>query len=277
MDSIKSILVHLDGTARAQGRMRLARQLADIHQASLTALFAVAPRYLPLLPLAGGVPSVPMPAEINPDHRARAVASFEIENKAGASASHWLELSGEPVVETFTRRALCSDLLVLGQRDPADADGFDVPGDLAEAVIVDSGRPAIIIPFAGQALAAPQTVLVAWKATRESARALTAALPFLRQARQVHLVCADGSGDETQAVPVQVSEWLRLHGISHPHEHRQIRDRHAGDDLLSLAAEIGADLIVMGCYGHSRMRELVLGGATLTVLDSMTVPVLMAH
>lgn len=277
MDSIRSILVHLDGTERAQSRMRFARQLANIHEAALTALFAVTPRYLPLLPLAGGVPSMPMPAEINPDHRARAVASFESESKSGASASHWLELSGEPVVETFTRRALGSDLLVLGQRDPADADGFDVPGDFAEAVIVDSGRPAIIIPFAGQALATPLTVLVAWKPTRESARALTAALPFLRQARQVHLVCDDGKDHDTLAAPLQVPEWLRLHGISQAHEHRRLRDRHAGDDLLSLAAETGADLVVMGCYGHSRMRELVLGGATRTVLDSMTVPVLMAH
>jgi nucleotide-binding universal stress UspA family protein len=76
---------------------------------------------------------------------------------------------------------------------------------------------------------------------------------------------------------VQVRDYLQLHGISKIHEQRRLSERNSGEDLLSLAADCGADMIVMGCYGHSRARELVLGGATRTVLDSMTVPVLMAH
>jgi len=277
MNTIRSLLVHLDGTVRAETRLRLAHQLASAHQAVLTALFAVSPRYLPLLPLAGGVPSIPEPPNIDPDHRARALGTFERTRAAGAPESEWRELSGEPVIKTFARRALASDLLVLGQRDPTDATGFDVPGDFVESVIIDSGKPALVVPYVGEASATPQTVLVAWKPTRESARALTAALPFLRGARQVHLVCADEGADDTQPVPLQVPEYLRLHGIERVREHRWLTDRDAGNELLTLAADTGSEMIVMGCYGHSRARELVLGGATRTVLQSMTAPVLMAH
>jgi nucleotide-binding universal stress UspA family protein len=273
MNDLRSILVHLDGTARAETRLRLAHQLAGRHQAVLTALFAVTPRYLPHLPLAGGVPSMPEPPKIDSEHRANAMALFAHTRNAGAPQSQWREVSGEPVSETFARRALASDLLVLGQRDPADAAGFDVPSDFVESVIIDSGRPALVVPYVGEATGTPQTVLVAWKPTRESAHALAAALPFLREASQVHLVC----GDSLQPVSPQIPEFLRLHGIERVREHRRLNDRDAGNSLLSLAADTGAEMIVMGCYGHSRVRELVLGGASRTVLQSMTVPTLMAN
>lgn len=136
MYALRSILAHLDGTARTAIRLRLAHQLGGSRQATLTALFAVTPRYLPRLPLAGGVPSTPMPADIDPDHRARARNLFERTRDDGAPASNWQELCGEPVIETFVQRALLSDLLVLGQRHPTDAMGFDVPGDFVEAVLM---------------------------------------------------------------------------------------------------------------------------------------------
>ncbi|RZL92728.1 MAG: universal stress protein UspA [Variovorax sp.] len=277
MNVVKSVLAHLDGTARAETRLHLAHRVARAHQAKLSALFAVAPCYQPLLPLAGGVPPLPPGSSIDLHHRVHAMAVFERMRDAGAPASEWLELSGELVTHTFARRALASDLLVLGQRDPTDANGFDVPGDFVESVIIDSGRPALVVPYAGEATATPQCVLVAWKPTREAARALTAALPFLQGAREVHLVCADEDGDYAQPVPLQMPEYLRLHGIAHVREQRWLSERDAGNELLTLAADIGAEMIVMGCYGHSRARELVLGGATRTVLESMTAPVLMAH
>jgi nucleotide-binding universal stress UspA family protein len=277
MNSIKSLLVHMDGTARAEARLRFAHQLASLHQAKLTALFAAAPRYLPLLSLAEGASPTPATTGIDLKHRVHAMAMFERARDAGAPESEWLELSGEPVISTFARRALASDLLVLGQRDPTDAAGFDVPGDFVESVIIDSGRPTLVIPYAGEVTAAPQVVLVAWKPTRESARALTAALPFLQEAKQVYLVCAEENADYMESTPLQVPEYLRLHGIEHVREHQWLSERDAGNELLALAAETGAEMIVMGCYGHSRARELVLGGATRTVLESMTAPVLMVH
>ena len=277
MNALRSLLVHLDGTARAETRLRLAHQLAGTHAAALTALFAVTPRYLPLLPLAGGVPPMPMPPDVDPDHRAHARALFDRARDAGAATCHWEELSGEPVRETFARRALLTDLLVLGQRHPTDAAGFDVPADFVESVLIDSGRPALVVPYAGEATAGPQTVLVAWKPTRESARAVTGALPFLQRAKRVHAVCAEARGGEANEALARLGQYLRLHGVEALHEHRGLPGGDAGNRLLSLAADVDADMLVMGCYGHSRARELVLGGATHTVLESMTLPVLMAH
>jgi len=271
----KSILVHLDGSARAEVRLDLAHRFATACEAQVSALFAVVPHYLPLLPLAGGVPSMPMGGQVDLDHRMHAMGMFERARAAGARPCQWLELNGEPVIETFSRRALTADLLFLGQRDPGDPEGFDVPADFVASVLIDSGRPALVVPYAGVASVAPRTVLLAWKPTRECASAVTAALPFLEGARQVHLL--DEDGVETQPAPADVREYLGLHGISRVHEHARLSGRHAGEDLLSCAADCGAEMIVMGCYGHSRARELILGGATRTVLDSMTVPVLMAH
>lgn len=277
MSTLRSLLVHLDGTARTETRLRVAHQLASDHQAALTALFAVTPRYLPLLPLAGGVPPMQLPADIDPDHRARARLLFTAAQDAGTPDSHWDELHGEPLAGAFARRALLCDLLLLGQRDPADAAGFDVPADFVESVLIDSGRPALVVPYAGEATARPRTVLVAWKPTRESARAVSAALPFLARARHVHVVCGDAPGRGVDEALVRLGRYLRQHGIESLHEHRHLPHGDAGNGLLSLAADVGAEMLVMGCYGHSRARELVLGGATRTVLESMTLPVLMAH
>jgi nucleotide-binding universal stress UspA family protein len=277
MNALRSILVHLDGTARAETRLRVAHQLAGAHQAELSALFAVAPRHLPQLPLAGGVPAMPMPAEIDPDHLAHAKALFERTRDAGAPASNWEALNGEPVIERFVQRALFCDLLVLGQRDPTDATGHDVTGDFVESVLIDSGRPALIVPYAGAASVTPQTVLIAWKPTRESAHALTSALPFLQQAKHVHAVSPTDDSSGSRQAPPRLAHYLRMHGVESVREHSTLGDGDTGDELLSLAADVGAEMIVMGCYGHSRAREFVLGGASRTVLATMTVPVLMAH
>jgi nucleotide-binding universal stress UspA family protein len=276
MNTLRSILVHLDGTARAEARMRLAHRLAAAHESALTALFAVCPSVLAVLPMIGGTPPMPVSGDIDPDHRAHAAAVFERLLHDHANRTDWRELRGEPVIETFIRHALTCDLMVLGQRNPRDASGFDVPGDFVEAVLLGSGKPALVIPSAGRISPAPERVLVAWRPTRESAHALTSALPLLRSAKEVHLVSSVDSEDPVPPM-VRLRDYLHLHGIGQTHEHAALEDRHAGEALLSLAAQIGAGLIVMGAYGHSRARELVLGGATRTVLESATVPVWMAH
>ncbi|WP_047786883.1 universal stress protein [Variovorax paradoxus] len=278
MNTLDSILVHLDGTTRAATRLRFAHRLAQAHESALTALFAVAPPVLPALALPGGLPAMPMRGPVDPDHRARALALFERALQHSPVRSDWQELRGEPVTDTFVRRALTADLMVLGQRDPFDATGFDVPGDFVEAALLGSGKPALIVPFAGEPSAELETVLVAWRFTREAANALATAAPVLRKAKQVHLVCAteEGAGDPAPAMAA-VRNCLLTHGVRRVQEHRSLEARYPGQALLSLAGEVGADLIVMGCYGHSRARELVLGGVTRTVLESATLPVWMAH
>jgi nucleotide-binding universal stress UspA family protein len=276
MNTLRSILVHLDGTDRAEVRLRLAHRLAALHGSAVTALFAVSPRVLAVLPPMGGLPPVPMAGEIDPDHRAHAAAMFERLLQDHADRCDWQELRGEPVVRSFVRHALACDLMVLGQRDPRDATGFDVPGDFVEAALLGSGKPALIVPFAGRVSPNPEKVLLAWRPTRESAHALTTALPLLRTAKEVHLLASTDSEDPV-APTSRLRDYLRLHGVGQLREHEPLQDRHAGDALLSLAGQVGAGLIVMGAYGHSRTRELVLGGATRTVLESATVPVWMAH
>ncbi|BEP65040.1 universal stress protein (plasmid) [Variovorax sp. V213] len=278
MNPLRSILVHLDGTARAEARLRLAQRLAQAHQCTLTALFAVTPAVLPTLALPGGLPAMPTRGPVDPEHRARALAMFERALQDSPVRSDWQELRGEPVTESFVHRALTADLMVLGQRNPRDATGFDVPGDFVEAALLGSGKPALIVPFAGEPSARLETVLVAWRSTREAANALATALPLLRNAKQVHLVgTADESPGGLAPAMAQVRSYLLMHGVGQMHEHPPLDARYPGKALLSLAGNVGADLLVMGCYGHSRARELVLGGVTRTVLDSATVPVWMAH
>ncbi len=278
MNPIQSILVHLDGSRRAEARLLLAHRLAREHGASLTALFAVTPPVQPTLALPGGLPSMPMLGAIDPDHRAHALALFAQVPEGGPVRADWQELRGEPVVESFTRRALTADLMVLGQRDPLDAAGFDVPGDFVEAVLLGSGKPALVVPFRGDPPERLDTVLVAWRSTREAAGALASALPVLQRAGQVHLVGAeDDAPDHRPAVGACVRDYLRAHGVPRVHEHPGLEAGRADRALLSLAGHIGADLLVMGCYGHSRARELVLGGATRTALESATLPVWMLH
>lgn len=278
MNALRSLLVHLDGTKRAVVRLRMAHQLATMHKATLTALFAVAPRFIPLpLPLGDGVPSAPLLDEIDPKHRMHARSLFDRTVAAEAPGSVWQELRGEPPIAGFVRHALLSDLLLLGQRDADDAASLDLPTDFVEAVIIDSGRPALVVPYSGEHTAEPSTVLVAWKPTRESARAVTAALPFLGRAKNVHVVCSGESIFDTQEALTQLKKYFRLHGIALAGDHHGVAEGDVGSGLLSLAADVGAELLVMGCYGHARTRELVLGGASRTVLRSMTLPVLMAH
>ena len=119
---------------------------------------------------------------------------------------------------------------------------------------------------------------MAWKNTREAAHAVSAALPFLCRSERVHVVAwrdVDEEG-ETNA-PLDIEQYLRSHGVTATMHRHQDRPVEVGDALLSMVADVGADLLVMGCYGHSRAREWVLGGVTRTVLGAMTVPVLMAH
>jgi nucleotide-binding universal stress UspA family protein len=151
-----------------------------------------------------------------------------------------------------------------------------VATDFNESVLLSCGKPALVIPSIYKAEPIGRTVLVAWKPTRESARALSAALPFLQRAQQVHLALwSEPEGDETPGPDVEAS--LRRHGVT-AIVHRDVaRNRDVGELLLSRAADLGADLLVMGCYGRSRAREWALGGASRSVLQTMTVPVLMAH
>jgi nucleotide-binding universal stress UspA family protein len=183
-----------------------------------------------------------------------------------------LDLSTGDVSGEVSRLARYFDATVLQQPDPAGTE----TDDLIEAVLFGSGRPVLIVP-AHQEGSQLRTVLIAWDEGRPAARAVADALPLLAMAERVEVVTVgDLRGDRTQDSSHLVRHLAR-HGIE-AHRTNLARDQgSAASLLLSHAADVKADLIVMGGYGHSRLREIVLGGTTRRILQTMSVPVLMAH
>jgi nucleotide-binding universal stress UspA family protein len=169
---------------------------------------------------------------------------------------------------------------VIGQNDPNES----LPGvraDFPEYVVMNSGRPVLIIPYAGRFHNVGRRVLIAWDASVEATRAITTAIPLLKRADHVELavfnptVGLEAHGERPGA---DIALYLARHGVKvEVSEEKTAAGMDVGNALLSHAADIGADLMVMGGYGHSRFREVLLGGVTDTVLKSMTVPTLMAH
>jgi nucleotide-binding universal stress UspA family protein len=285
MRPIRSILLHLDATPASAFRLRAALQLADQHDAAVTALYSVVPALMqsPTAYAVAASPDIaPLLAEYDTERRAKARALFDVQ-AAGRERVHWVESHDEPT-RAFARAALCSDLLVLGQRLPtaglASYAADDVPPDFVESVLLWSGKPGLVVPHIGLPEKFGRVAVLAWKETPESARALTAALPLLQHAEQVHVATWGETPDADSASFPDVQAHLRRHGVTATlhHQGRLTKDSgDVGDLLLSLASDLSADLVVMGCYGHGRAREWVVGGATRTVLASMTVPVLMVH
>ena len=278
MNPLKSVLVHLDPSPRSEVRLLIARELAARHAAQLTALYATAPSLLDLPFAMSHDASGAQPAleHLYDSRRTDARRVFERSGTALPEMA-WRELEGEPVAAGVARLALLADLLVLGQHDPNDAHAIGVPADFVASVLIASGRPAVIIPFSGAFTTLGREVLVAWKPSRESAHAVWGALPLLQGAQRIH-VTAESTTPDGRAAITELENWLRLNEVqAHVVPHAALPSDTPGEALLSLAADTGADLLVMGCYGHSRAREMVLGGASRTVLNSMTLPVLMAH
>ncbi|HEY0858756.1 MAG TPA: universal stress protein [Albitalea sp.] len=276
MNSIRSVLVHVDAAPSSAARLQVARQVAAPHEALVTALYAVTPSVLQV-PFAGEAASaaVSLLQELDNERLQRAKACFREATCRPGCAVHWAELGDEPVIAGFVHEALCADLLVLGQRASGDAFSRDVPADFAEAVMLSSGRPAIVVPDVPDLPLVGRRIVIAWKSSRECARAVSGALPVLQRAETVQLVHWSEAHSESHS-PLGIERYLRLHGVE-PTRHDMGIAHRVGQAALAFSANAGADLLVMGCYGHSRARELVLGGATREVLREARLPVLMAH
>jgi nucleotide-binding universal stress UspA family protein len=146
--------------------------------------------------------------------------------------------------------------------------------------VLEVGRPVLVVPSVGQFPTLGQRVLVAWNASREATRAVHDALPLLRRSRRTQVVVINpqgGAGGHGDIPGADIGLHLSRHGVNAVCERISADDVETGALLLSRAADEGADLIVMGAYGHSRLSELVLGGATRHILRHMTVPVLLSH
>jgi nucleotide-binding universal stress UspA family protein len=278
-ESLKQVLVHLDATGGGVHRLRAAREIAQAHGAAVSALYAAAPTYLGLPATGAMAPSaVDALVEIDNERRARARGAFDAACATPGPIASWDETDEVPIIGAFVQQALYADLLVLGQHDASDPDAAAVPRDFAESVVIASGKPGLIIPYTGWNRSIGETAVIAWKPTRESARAVAAAIPLMRRSRSVHIVAWHAAeADAGAGQRLDLDSYLRLHGIQ-PTWHREGGEPDAiGELLLSRCFDLDADLLVMGCFGHSRARELLLGGASRTVMRSLTLPVLMAH
>jgi nucleotide-binding universal stress UspA family protein len=279
-DSYKTVLVHADHSRHAAERIRIAAGIANAEQAHLVgAAMTGVSRYV----FENGMldprePTLASHLAFLRERAANALAEFETIVKSMGVQSFEKRLFDDEAGGALSLQARYSDLVVIGQPDPDEPAPSAMP-DLPEYVVMSGGRPVLIVPYAGQFQHVGQNVLVAWDGGAEATRALSGALPLLRRARNVDVLMfkaqrqpgAPGAQPDTDLAP-----YLARHGVQVNVVQRGT-DIDNGNALLSAAADQSSDLLVMGCYGHSRFREILLGGASRTILDSMTVPVLMAH
>lgn len=182
-------------------------------------------------------------------------------------------MSGE-IQTTLGRAARNFDLSIVRQSTP---DESDFGNQALVSILFSSGRPALVLPYIHKGPAKLDKALVAWEGGMVASRAVAGAMPLLALAKTVEVVTIANSDDEGENLPAfDITHHLARHGIK-----AELKQLTPGPDnaatLLSHAADMSADIMVMGCYGHSRFREFVLGGTTRTILDSMTLPILMAH
>ena len=275
MTTLRSLLLQLDATPASVARLEFARRVALRHESALCAMF-VASRIEESTPWPACEVSTALQQQMERGDIHRATCLFDDALAEGVRPVRWLS-SGVDAVGAFCRQALYADLLVLGQHDSSAGSLSVLPSNFVDSVLMTSGKPALILPLTGDFGTAERDVLIGWNATPQAARAVTAALPWLRLARRVHVLEATGSAAPPHAGDLDIVQYLHLHGIVATLHRGPAAPTDAGHVLLSFAGAVGADLLVMGCYGHHRARELVLGGATRTVLRAMTLPVLMAH
>jgi nucleotide-binding universal stress UspA family protein len=276
--SIKQVLVHLDATQATRQRLQVAIRVAQQEGARLSAHYATMPMFLAATMPPEGAAAVAALLEVDQQQRAAARAMFDdVVNAAQVDAS-WSDTIDASAFRSFALQSLFAYLLVLGQREPGHHLAAPVPADFPESVMLASGRPALVLPRFGCPETFGTVATIAWKPTREAARAVTAALPLLRRANEVHVLCWGAHEDGAiTGERLDLGRYLALHGVQATWHRDASQPDKLGEALLSRLADLSASLLVMGCYGHSRAREWTLGGASRTILASMTVPVLMAH
>jgi nucleotide-binding universal stress UspA family protein len=277
----RSLLVHLDSTPHNPARSALAIELAlgmDCH------LVGLAPTGLLQMPVAPEAAASlgqfnAMAWELLQEQAQQAAGRFRAACAAAGLKSCEALSDTADVAASLVRHGHCSDLLILGQPDPASPSHRQQRATV-EQVLLHSARPTLLLPYAGRIESTGRRVLVAWDDSREAARAVADALPLLRRADGVTVLSWREREDAEPMAPrlAALRQWLAWQGVAaETREERSGAGLGIAEALLSRAADLDGDLIVMGAYGHSRWTERVLGGATRGLLEAMTVPVLMSH
>jgi nucleotide-binding universal stress UspA family protein len=241
----------------------------------------VAFSYDPVIPptIMGGVPASFIDAQRAESDKAAndALAKFdEAARRAGVSAeSRTLSASLAGAADRFGAIARRFDLSVVGQAEPDTV----APEELiVEGALFSSGRPVLVVPYIQKDGPRFDRVMVCWDASRNAARAVADAMPLLARAKAVDVVIVANERAKSDEIPgADIGQHLARHGMKVDVKRIVATDTDVANTILSHAADTGADFMVMGGYGHSRLREFILGGATRGILASMTLPTLMSH
>lgn len=277
VSALRRILVHVERGDRANDRIRVAADFAERFGSKLTGVFLL-PSVVPM-----AFPSAELSVEL--------LAELErlAQQQADEAMRRYLDdvvrrnLQGEwrclrgPVIPALRQLSRYLDLSVVGQVNP---DLPEEPIVRPEELALASGGPVLVVPYIGAPAQVGRRFVIAWNGGREAARAVHDAMPLLRQAQSVTVVSIDVKGgaiEDSDNAAADLARYLADHEIAADTENLPAEDISPADLLLSRSADLGADMIVMGCYGHSRLRETVLGGMTRHILAHMTVPVLMSH
>ena len=274
----KTVLVHCEADRSTETRLKLALDLADRFGAHVIGLHVrqgfQAPAFTDAS-LAMDALYKSYEAAVKADEAA-AAATFRKAIGTMRSSSEWRVTDGH-ADETLIAQGRYADLVIVGQSNP-DGPPTTTPANLAERVAMASERPVLVVPHIGTPKPPGKIAMLCWNNSRESARAAAGALPLLKAADKVIVLTIDPANTTDGDVPgADVAEWLARHGVKVTVQRDSAADSDVGGVILSRAADHDVDLIVMGIYGHSRMREMVLGGASRTLLASMTAPLLIAH
>jgi len=276
----KNILIHLDHSSGCANRLEIAFGLARKFDAQVTGLFVV-PNYI--------VPSY-VEAQISVDlitdvtEKAMAKASETLAGYQKQAEDAGVDMQGHVIegqlIPILREHSKYADLLVLGQDHPDDPDNASY--GLADALLFEGGCACLMVPHSGKLATPGERVLLTWNATRESARALREAMPLLSSAETVVVLSSepnDGDDDLARGHPHarELERFLRSHGIESVSSGISDPDLNTTDAIIGQAVEMNADLIVMGAYGHARLREIILGGVTRDLLKQSQLPLLLAH
>lgn len=278
MNSLTNILVHLDDGQACGERLELSAQLAQSYDAHLSALYVG--RFLTQALLVDAPPSGMLIEALEKEQQIRTAkvrALFESRTSNVESRREFHAEDGDPVY-WLTLYGRYADVIVVQQ--PEEGDIVIGAGAMLGALALSCGRPVLVIPRAAVTSLSADRIMIAWNGSREAARAVADALPFLQKASEVEVVTvdevkttADGAGPSVH----DVCRHLERHGIKAAAVELPRPEIKIADALLSRAAAQGADLVVLGAYGHSRFRELVLGGVTQQFLSHCAAPLLLSH
>lgn len=276
----KTVLVHVDESKNSLKRTQIAHQIASKFDAHITgiALTGISRYIFESTDLGVGDPNIMLHLSALRERAEKAIAQFKQASEGLGIATTECLIANDEANGGLGLRARYADLIIIGQTN-RDEPSPSVMSDFPEFMVVNSGRPVLVIPHTGETNGIAENCVIAWDGSREAARAITDAIPLLKQSKlvQVLIINPEKQGEAHGEEPgADIALYLARHGIKVDIASR-FSTHSTGTAILGACKELGADLLVMGGYGHSRFREMIMGGTTRTILEKMTIPVLMSH